>query len=253
MNLITTLQDFVGRCEREARLSAPYRFCFYGYTDIMLNRSEWLALMPPEKYARLANRENRDSLVKIHNRPDVEKVPTLSSIQEVLFDKRVSIDVFDFQTYEGSEMMVDLNRRVPAELEQRYDAVFDNGTSEHVFNYPQLLMNSLLITKVGGFIRHAVPLNWPNHGFYSVSPTTFHDFYGDNGARTVECQGHFLDRKSNPPQHRIITSLPLHERFTLDKLGGIEISVLYTVQKEEHRADFTYPVQHKYRDASKWK
>src|ERR1035438_5492908 len=123
--------------------------------------------------------------------------------------------------------MSDLNRRVAVEIEQKYDAVFDNGTSEHVFNYPQVLMNSHLITKVGGFIRPAVPLNWPNHGFYSVSPTTFFDFYGDNGSATVECVGHFLDRRTNPPQHKIINNLPVHERFTLDSIGGIEISVFY--------------------------
>lgn len=248
MNLIRILINMFARCEQTIALQAPYRFCLYGYTDVMLTKAEWLAIIPQEKYDRLVNRANRDNLVKIHSRPEVEKVPTWSSIQEVVFENRVIIDIIDFQTYEGSELLVDLNRRVPVEMEQRYDAVFDNGTSEHCFNFPQVLMNSHLITKVKGFIRHAVPINWPNHGFYSLSPTVFHDFYGDNAASTVECIGYFLDRKTNPPQHKVVPDLPRHERFTL----GIEVSVYYTVQKQHHLTEFVFPVQQKYRDATKW-
>jgi len=249
MNLIRILLKMLARCEQTKSLHAPYRFCFYGYTDIMLSKSEWLEIIPPENYDRLVNRENRDSLVKIHNRPEVEKVPTLSSIQEVVFGNRIIIDVIDFQTYEGSELLIDLNKRAAPEMEQKYDAIFDNGTSEHVFNFPQVLMNSHLMTKVHGFIRHAVPINWPNHGFYSLSPTVFYDFYEDNAAATVECLGYFLDRSTNPPQHKIVTDLPKFDRFT----SGIELIAFYTAQKKSHLAEFTFPVQRKYRDVTKWK
>lgn len=237
------------RCVEEPALQRPYRFCFYGYTDVMLNKEEWLRLIEPEKYARLTNRENWQNLIKVHNRPDVEVVPTLSSIENVVFDGQISIEVFDFQKYEGTERMVDLNFRVPAELEQRYDMVFDNGTSEHCFNYPQVLMNSHLIAKESGFIRHDVPLNWPNHGFYNLSPTLFHDFYGDNQAKTVECMGHYLNRGANPPQHMIVEDVPQHERFLM---SHVEMILVYTVQKLKHQSEFVYPVQYKYRDIKPW-
>ncbi len=98
------------------------------------------------------------------------------------FDRVESCDISD---WEGAHHIHDLNRPIPEELEERFDAVLDPGTILQVFHQPNLLENLHRLVKVGGRIIHAaVPSN--NHvdlGFYMFSPTYFHDFYSANGYR----------------------------------------------------------------------
>lgn len=252
MNTLEVIQDIFKRCEAQSGLAKPYRFCFYGYTDITLSPHEWSKILPPEKMSGLVSRPNSQKLTAVHGRPDVSIVPTLASVAEVVFGGDIIIDVLDFQAYEGSEILADLNHKIPAAMEQRYDAVMDFGTSEHVFNYPQVLMNSHLLAKPGGFIMHGVPLNMPNHGFYNLSPTLFYDFYGDNHAKTVRCDGYIFKREGDRLAHMVIEKLPQWQRFKMGPIKGEEVVVRYTVQKEKHVTDFVFPVQRKYRDASAW-
>jgi hypothetical protein len=74
-----------------------------------------------------------------------------------------------------------LNKDVPADLYNRYDLIYDGGTSEHVFNFPKVLENYNRMLKVGGRIIHALPSsNFVDHGFYMFSPTVFVDYYASN-------------------------------------------------------------------------
>src|SRR5437763_3852117 len=48
-----------------------------------------------------------------------------------------SVESLDASDYEGADIVWDLNKAVPDSLKAKYDVVFDGGTSEHVFNFPQ--------------------------------------------------------------------------------------------------------------------
>lgn len=94
------------------------------------------------------------------------------------FDTVESIDADD---YEQATHILDLNTAVPEEFYERYDAIYDGGTLEHVFNLPMSLKNIYRMLKPGGIVMHALPSNnHVDHGFYQFSPTLFYDYYSVN-------------------------------------------------------------------------
>lgn len=225
----------------------------YGYTDLMLSEKQWLEHVNHNDYELLDNRKNFEKLKIIHGRPEVEKVPTWESVKNIVFKNKVNFTFVDFELYEGTEILIDLNNSIPDNLVCKYDLVLDLGTSEHIFNYPQVLINSHLFSKPGGFIYHEVPLNWPNHGFYSISPTLFYDFYSDNKATAIECTGTLFDRNEEGVNIINISNIPMWERFNLSSIQGREINICFLAQKKEHVQNFVYPIQRKYRTPSTWK
>jgi hypothetical protein len=92
-----------------------------------------------------------------------------------------SLEALDFADFEGAEITHDLNRPVPQELVGRYDLIVDAGTTEHVFDVRQALVNYASMLKTGGRIFHSSPANNQlNHGFYQLSPGLYFDFYASN-------------------------------------------------------------------------
>jgi hypothetical protein len=95
--------------------------------------------------------------------------------------------------YEGSGetgcVLTDLNRsETPASLIGQADAVFDLGTSEHIFHFPNLLAHMGRILKPRGLVLHHAPTNnQVNHGFYQFSPTAYFDYYRANGYGSMMC------------------------------------------------------------------
>ena len=92
------------------------------------------------------------------------------------------VSVLDYSSFEGAEFEFDLNdAALPTHLENRFDAIIDHGTMEHVFHIPNALNNIFRMLRVGGRVIHSAPgENFFDHGFYQFSPTLFYDFYTDN-------------------------------------------------------------------------
>ena len=95
----------------------------------------------------------------------------------------VHAESIDASAYEGCDHVADLNSpEPPGELRNRYDAIVDAGTLEHVFHLPNALRFCHALLKDGGRMIHMSPAsNYVDHGFYMLSPTFFHDFYETNG------------------------------------------------------------------------
>jgi SAM-dependent methyltransferase len=98
------------------------------------------------------------------------------------FDEVVALDV---SNWEGVELVHDLNRPVPEAWWGRFDAVFEAGTLQHVFDLRAALANIHRLLKPGGRVIHgmAPSTNHVDHGFYMFSPTFFHDYYAANRYR----------------------------------------------------------------------
>ncbi len=119
----------------------------------------------------------------LHRAPELAKKGYLSD--ESLF-KMLGFDVLhrlDYCDYEDVEETLDLNSvSTPEHLLNQYDVVIDSGTIEHVFHLPNCLAHLERLAKPGGRIVHLSPTsNTANHGFYSLSPTLFVDYYGQRG------------------------------------------------------------------------
>ncbi len=82
-----------------------------------------------------------------------------------------SVDSLDASDYEGATMVHDLNRELPVDWAERYSAVFDGGSLEHVYDLPKALRNCMSLVCVGGHYIAASPANnQMGHGFYQLSP-----------------------------------------------------------------------------------
>jgi len=99
-----------------------------------------------------------------------------------------TVDSLDFSDYQGCTICRDLNAPPPAEPpEQTYDLVYDGGTLEHVFHFPNAIANCMSLVKVGGHFMASLPADqWLGHGFYQFSPELFFRVLSpENGFRIV--------------------------------------------------------------------
>jgi hypothetical protein len=92
-------------------------------------------------------------------------------------------DSLDASGFEGATVIHDLNLPLPPELKEKYSVVFDGGTLEHVFNFPNALRTCMEMLSEGGhFIMASPSNNQMGHGFYQFSPELFYRvFSSENG------------------------------------------------------------------------
>jgi SAM-dependent methyltransferase len=117
-------------------------------------------------------------------KPPGNKKRTSAFISDETLFKRLgfkNVWSMDCSGYEKCKIIHDLNLDVPADLLNKFDLIFDGGTSEHIFNLPKVLENYNKMLKAGGRIVHVLPAsNFVDHGFYMFSPTLFYDYYSAN-------------------------------------------------------------------------
>lgn len=86
-----------------------------------------------------------------------------------------SLTAMDNSSYEGAELIHDLNAPLAEEHHGQYDLVYDGGTLEHVFNVPVALLTCMQLVKPGGHLCLWTPSNNEmGHGFYQFSPELFY-------------------------------------------------------------------------------
>ncbi len=80
------------------------------------------------------------------------------------------IESFDASDYEHATREVDFNLPIDGRFRNRYSAVIDCGTLEHVFNFPVAIGNCMQMVETGGhFICVSPTNNFGGHGFYQFS------------------------------------------------------------------------------------
>lgn len=99
----------------------------------------------------------------------------------------IEICSFDSSKYEGASNVHDFNSPIDESLKNRFTAVIDGGTLEHIFNFPVAIKNCMEMVKVGGHFIGITPTNnWLGHGFYQFSPELFFRIFSEpNGFRIV--------------------------------------------------------------------
>lgn len=80
----------------------------------------------------------------------------------------------DYSSYEGSEIIHDMNKTIDPKYHEAFDAVIDGGSLEHIFNVPVAIANCMNMVKKGGSLFIITPANnHTGHGFYQFSPELF--------------------------------------------------------------------------------
>ena len=97
------------------------------------------------------------------------------------------VSSMDISSYEGADVVHNLNFPVSPDLHERFDLVIDGGTLEHVFHVPVAMENCMKITKVGGHVVVFTNINnLVGHGFYQFSPELFYRVFSrENGFEVV--------------------------------------------------------------------
>ena len=162
------------------------------------------------------------------------------------------------------EIVHDFNFPIANNFYEDYDLVFDFGSSEHIFNFPQAIINLARMCKKNGIVFHSHPLNMINHGFYNISPTLYHDFYSENCFEVVFMRLTGKVRIESNLDKAIcldITNAPSSTRFNLKRIGdSVKLSnlstselVVQTIAKKNKSVDeFQFPIQGRYADKTNW-
>lgn len=197
-----------------------------GYPDI---------IAPPELLKELIGdrrveyRADSEAICKRHGLA-LRQIPDAHALFKVL---GCELYVYDVVQERGCEILCDLNLPQQIGLDL-YDVVLDVGTAEHCFNIGQALKNMAGAVKLGGYIVHENPFNCGNHGFYSLNPTLFHDFYTQNGFKVLDCR--LVNRNGGE------CKVPHTKRF---RFVEQEVNTFALAQRTEIRS-FVAPVQSKY-------
>lgn len=91
----------------------------------------------------------------------------------------------DMTAGRGCEILHNLDHPVPdGLLSGTYDVVFDCITNQ-CFNVAQAMKTAWDAVSITGYCFHVIPAQMINQGFWSVSPTAYHDFYAANCGRVL--------------------------------------------------------------------
>jgi hypothetical protein len=96
-----------------------------------------------------------------------------------------TVDSLDYSNYEGATIIHDLNKPFPENLNQKFTAIVDGGTIEHVFNFPVAIASCMKALKPGGHYIGMTPANnLMGHGLYQFSPDLYYRVLSEeNGFR----------------------------------------------------------------------
>ena len=97
------------------------------------------------------------------------------------------VDSMDYSDFEQANIIHDLNKPVPKELENKYDIIFDGGTIEHVFDVKTVMENIKKMLRINGvFITIGPANNCMGHGFYQFSPELFRTVFSPEAGYKIE-------------------------------------------------------------------
>jgi hypothetical protein len=160
--------------------------------------------------------------------------------------------IIDASAYEGADTVHDLNLPIPDALIGAFDAVIDNGSLEHVFNFPTAISNLMKMVNVGGSIFISTPANnLCGHGFFQFSPELmFRVFAEENGFalnQVVVTEGVFPSVEMSPHRAAYAVTDPenIHSRVGLLSKGSV-MMIVEAVKLENVRLFEIYPMQSDY-------
>jgi hypothetical protein len=173
---------------------------------------------------------------------DKSCINDISVFKSLGFD---SVESIDFSDYEQPTYTHDFNQPVPEFLHGKFDAIYDGGTTEHIFDFPESLRNIYRLLKVGGIVMHASPSNdYVDHGFYSFSPTVFYDYYRANGFEIIKSC--IFEVKPLTNECHVYEYDPENSSFYIPRNGFEELLVWFVARKIDSSTCDIVPQQHYY-------
>ncbi len=87
------------------------------------------------------------------------------------------VESLDYSSYEGATIIHNMNQPITYN-HNKYDYILDAGTTEHIFNMPQVCENIINLLNIGGIYISITPNNnLSGHGIYQFSPEFYLSAY----------------------------------------------------------------------------
>lgn len=163
-----------------------------------------------------------------------------------------SVETCDISDYEKPDIFIDLNEPVNPSFYSSFNTIVDAGTIEHVFDIPNALNNLAQMLQPGGTLCLIVPSsNSLDHGFYSISPTLFYDFFSCNGFSDMRCYLREVCWYNPELKTRLWEYKFVGDQFPIT--SGMTFETLFFARKvEASPAQMIKPVQTLYRRLDGW-
>jgi hypothetical protein len=151
----------------------------------------------------------------------------------------INIESLDASDYEGASIVHDMNTPVPKSMHQKYSCIFDGGTTEHIFNTPQVFANIMNMLKIGGsFISITGGNNWPGHGLYQFSPELYFSLFSKKSGFS-EPVVHLTNPETFLDWYKVESTISLRSRVEYTSAKKVMITCI--AQKQAHM-DIELPV-----------
>ena len=217
-------------------LPANANVCCLGYPDVLISSEQVQSIIGQQAAAQLTYRADSAQILAWHGLQNkLDKVIDAASLFAALGMRFTAVDLVASR---GTELIVDLNEPIAADLRETFDVVLDAGTMEHCFNVGQAIRNIVDMTKVQGFVIHLNPMSMLNHGFFNFSPTFYHDFYTQNGHQLLSPLHGVSVRGIDVQSYQV----PHTKRLKVDDPNAM----IMCVARKNHNNKLTWPMQSKY-------
>lgn len=152
------------------------------------------------------------------------------------------IKAMDVSNYEGADLIHDLNRPLPESMKDRFTAVVDGGSLEHVFNIVQAYENCMELTAEGGsFLALSPGNNFSGHGFHQLSPEfLFAALNEQNGFKVRRMLVH--ENKKSAPVYEVMNPKEYGRRVMLCNRLPVFIKT-WAIRQEVKPLFETFPQQ----------
>ena len=152
----------------------------------------------------------------------------------------------DFSDIEGAEFIHDFSEPIGPDLRQKFDLIYDGGTTEHVFDIASSFRNVHEMLKDGGVFMSCVGTDgWFGQGFYQVGPDIPWRYWGATLGYEVLGVWTFPRAKDRPPREipdPTFTYRGADQRFDLPRF------LFYAVRKQGEMDDYPPTIQSHYVD-----
>lgn len=163
-----------------------------------------------------------------------------------------SVLSLDYSDYEGCDIIHDMNQPIDPTYHERFDAVIDGGSLEHIFHFPMAMANCMQMIKKGGSLfLFTVANNHTGHGFYQFSPELFFRILQpDNGfeIRDLILEKHPFPGAELSPRTKcfsVVDPAVMKERVGLVCSSPVMI-LIHAVRTEIKPVFAHYPIQSDY-------
>jgi hypothetical protein len=207
--------------------------------------------VPPHELTRLARQLN------MHTTPAARSAGFADDFfRDFLAADHIS--AIDYSDYQQADIVHDLNQPIPEQLANRFDALVDGGSLEHIFDVRQALENYMRLVRTGGSIFILTTANnLCGHGFYQFSPELFYRVFdaanGFSVRDVVIIESPLLSLENSRTARYFHVNDPSAVRKRVQLVNRWPTAIFVHAQKMEERPLFASPPLQSDYDKIKWR